>query len=195
MSDGGIAVSFAALLSLLISLIEIRFLSKAWLRSCVTGSAFFYLLILLVGNTATTSFAAATISGKFPGLEYAWFWYAFVGVFAFEALLQNINLTFVGKGVLSINDWISKARDSAVASAIDSQANAGQKLAQQTADRLRTLSEQDLKTYVSTHLGGDRLTELESNAQAQSLDMRLLLALSLAYNAPEAAAAIRTPPP
>jgi hypothetical protein len=193
MSDLGLAVLSAAIFSLLICLIEIKFLSKAWFKACITASAFFYLLILLVGNAATTLLAAATISAKSPAplaLGFKWFWYAFIGVFAFEALLQNINLTFVGKGVLSINDWISKARDNAVASAIDSQTNAGLKRAQQTANKLKLLSEQELNTHVLTALSADRLKELQNSAQTQNADVRLLLALSLAYNAPEAAAAI-----
>ena len=50
-----------------------------------------------------------------------WLWYAFVGVFGFEVILKNMNLTLFGKGVLTINDWIQKARDVTVAGAIKSQ--------------------------------------------------------------------------
>ena len=79
-----------------------------------------------------------------------------------------------------------------MASAIKSQQKTGEEQAQRTANRLKVLSEQQLNTHVLNALGAGRLAELRASAQAQNVDIRLLLALSLAYSAPEVAAAIQT---
>lgn len=136
MGDLGIAIAFAVGLSLLIGVIELSYRSNAGLGACRSSAAVLYLLILSIGNAATTLLAAVTTAGFFVSttttastpsqsaplaLPFRWFWYAFLGVFGFEALLQNMNLTFFGKGVLSISDWIGKARDNAVASAVVAQ--------------------------------------------------------------------------
>ena len=119
-----------------------------------------------------------------------WFWYAFIGVFGFEILLKNINLTFANVGVLSINDWISKALDNAEASAIEAQTNLDTEQAQTYANVLKSLSDSELNAQVLNSLGSDRLTELENNAQNSSADPNLTKALALAYEDPDKAAAI-----
>jgi len=43
---------------------------------------------------------------------------AFIGVFAFETILKNINVTVLDKGVLTIQVWIDKALTAAAAAAI-----------------------------------------------------------------------------
>ncbi len=109
------------------------------------GARFFiFLLIMMAGNTVTTLAAAAivrpftadanvepqnrpTTNPAPPPLLSAgppWLWYAFIGVFAFEAILQQINVTIFDRNVLTINDWITKARDLAVQGAIKSVASA-----------------------------------------------------------------------
>jgi hypothetical protein len=119
-----------------------------------------------------------------------WFWYAFIGVFGFEILLKNINLTFANIGVLSINDWISKALDSAAASAIESQTSSDTQQAQKLANELKLLTDSDLNAQVLNSLGADRLKELQDTAQLNGADPRLTKALALAYEAPDKAAAI-----
>jgi hypothetical protein len=241
MDDVAIAVVLAASLSIVICVIELRYLSKATLWDCTNGSAFFYLVILIVGNTATTLFAAATTaqflagSSTAPGsspqnattatedktqlkgatqpapprdtpktnssdqqhpkafvFSFPWFWYAFLGVFAFEALLQNINITFVDRGVLSLRDWISKARDNAVAVAIEAHANADVKQAQQLATRLSTLSDDLLDTHVLNILGEARLIALRASISTHRVNSRLTKAFALAYESPKRANAILT---
>lgn len=123
---------------------------------------------------------------RFPG-----FWYAFLGVFGFKVLLQNINVTFFGKGVLSINDWIYKARDNAVASAIESQTNADSLRSQKLANRLKELSDDTLRAHVINALGTIRLQELEATAQSAGADARLTMALVLAHEAYDTARAIQ----
>lgn len=121
-----------------------------------------------------------------------WFWYAFIGVFGFEILLKNTNLTFANRGVLSINDWISKALDNAAASAIESQTNSDTQQAQMLANKLKLLPNLELNAHVLSFLGADRLKQLEDTAQLNNADSNLTKALALAYEVPEKAAAIQT---
>jgi hypothetical protein len=251
MEDLAIAVALATVFSVLICCIEVKSSSKAGFRECLTGAAVLYLLVLLVGNVATTLLAAAT-TGKFfvdtatstsantaqtlpsatvagndqstekglPAtpteptssdkktsngsktsksqatkplvLRFPWFWYAFLGVFGFEALLQNINVTFFGQGVLAISDWINKARDGAVAAAIESQTNTADQGVRSVVNKLKGLPEADLNAYVLNALGKDRLNELQAAAQATGADTCLTKALALAYEAYDKVAAIQT---
>jgi hypothetical protein len=110
-----------------------------------------------------------------------WFWYAFLGVFGFEVLLQNINVTFLNRGLLSISDWISKARDSTVAAALSAEANSGSKRAQLLANRLQNLDDADLNAQVLNLLGQSRLDELTRTANDMSANPKLTKALALAY--------------
>jgi hypothetical protein len=225
-----IAIALAAGFSLLIGAIELVYRSKAKFIACLNGSSCLYVLVLLIGNIATTLFAAATLGGIVPetpanagaseakdesgklkegsGLttpsdpagqraavrslleRFPWFWYAFLGVFGFEVLLQNMNLTFFGKGMLSINDWISKARDNAVALAVENQAQAVNRESQSLAARLRQKPPADLNAQVVNCLGAARLTELVNTAKATGADESLVKALALANEAPDKARAI-----
>lgn len=218
--DVFIAVPLAAVFTLLIALIEIAYQSKVrhvfvW---CFRIGFLLYLLVLLAGNVATTMAATSVLKpfidasaaapaqagsqdepgfAKQPapplGTGLPWFWYAFLGVFGFEAVLQRVNVTFANQGVLTINDWISKARDSAVASAIASQVEARTKREQQLADRLvaSNISDADLNTYVENWLGGGRVSELDQAAGACGANPRLMKALALATGAYDRAAALR----
>jgi len=115
-------------------------------------------------------------------------------VFGFEALLQRINVTFANQGVLTINDWISKARDGAVASAVESQVEAQTMREQQLAERLvqsHAISDADLNTYVENWLGAGRVAELDRAAAACGANPRLMKALALATGAYDRAATLR----
>ncbi len=212
-----IAIVLAVAFSLLISVIEVAYQSKARSVRLCCGSMWYslYVLILILGNFATTLAAAAimkpTILGRATAPATApephsgapiappisaglpWFWYAFVGVFAFEAVLQRVNVTFVDHGFLTISDWINKARDGAVASAIASQVDAQVKREQALASKLvqaQNLSDADLNTYVQNWLGPARVQELEQAAQANNANPRLAKAIALATGAYDRAATL-----
>ncbi len=189
MNDSVIALVIAMVLSVLISVIEVKHQSHANLKSCLGSAFFIYLAVLAVGNMGTTLLAVAAVAkAKLPGP--AWFWHAFVGVFGFESLLQNINVTLFDRGVLSIQDWISKARDSAVASAIQSHTTAGFQRAQALANQLKDIPTDELNSYILQYLGADALNELESNAQQMGAHPGLVKALALAHEHPDQAEAI-----
>jgi hypothetical protein len=122
-----------------------------------------------------------------------WFWSAFLGVFAFEAILQRINITFFDKGVLTISDWISKARDGAVAAAVKSHATALVRREQLLADRIAAnsnLTDQNLNAHVHNLLGSGRVQELDQAAAASNANPRLIKALALAAGAYDRASTI-----
>lgn len=142
------------------------------------------------GNVSNSNTPGRPQAAQSLVLRIPWFWYAFLGVFAFEALLQNINLTLFSRGVLSINDWISKARENAVADAIEAQTNADVQRTQSLAGKLRTVATPELNAHVLHNLGALRLHELEATARSAGADDRLVKALALAQEAPDVAAAI-----
>lgn len=78
-----------------------------------------------MGNVTTTLVTASYITSDETarGIQLfqsnSWFWYSVIGVFCFEAIIQNINITYSEKGVLTIRDWISKAKDRAAAKVIE----------------------------------------------------------------------------
>lgn len=192
-----IAILVTILLSALIGFIEVKNNSDSDWKSCLTISFFIYLIILSIGNTATTLTAFSILSKPSNNmvennsntkknnatesnpLELLWFWSAFTGVFGFEIMLKNINLTFSDKGVLSINDWINKALDSAVASAIASAVNSNVQTSTMLVGKLRRLSENELNAYVVQFLGQERLTELENTSPQNNIDSILIKALAI----------------
>lgn len=192
MDDRTIALSLAVVMSVLIGGVEVRSQSRAEVKDQFSLNFAIYLLLLSIGNIATTLLAEAATEGQsLPGA--LWFWHAFIGVFAFEALIQNLNLTLFDRGVLSISDWITKARDNAVAKAVENNATRGRDEAQAIAEKLRGLPEAELRTYAGQHLGADRTTELADKAVANGADLNLAIALALAHESSEEAKAIAKP--
>ncbi len=192
MNDVVIALCVTVGLSVVISVVEIVFRSRTRLRYCLGGSWLLYVTILAIGNGSTTLLAVTLVdtAGDFelPGPD--WFWYAFLGVFAFEGVLQNTNVTVFGKGVLSIEDWISKARDNAEVAANRSQTTADHRRSQALAKQLVALPEAKLNAYVLQHLGADVLQELNAMVAQTGADPCLTKALALAYETPDQAEAI-----
>lgn len=98
---------------------------RSRIKPLFSFSPVIYFLVLFLGNVTSTLVTASFITSDEAALEiplfqsYSWFWYSFIGVFCFEAIIQNINITYFGKGVLTISDWIAKAKDRAVAKVIE----------------------------------------------------------------------------
>lgn len=191
MLDAEIAAIIALPLSSLIVAIEITRASNSSLQRAIRGPTFLYLLIVYVGNVFTTFLAAATASKTIPpGVAPAWIWYAFLGVFGFEAILKNLNLTFADIGVLSINDWITKAKDAAVADVIEADVMFQLQMANALAAKLKALPVNELNAHVSHILGNGQVGVLDAAAIAESADPQLMKALALAKGNYKAAHAI-----
>src|SRR5207248_2674452 len=121
---------------------------------------------------------------------------AFFGVFAFQGVLRNMNVTIFNKGVMTIQDWIAKASDSAVAAAIAKQARLD--LARQRAivERLMEMPIEEVNTYVLQLLGSNTGAALDEAARREHADKKLYKALELASKVPDQLDAIargRTP--
>jgi len=114
----------------------------------------------------------------------------FAGIFAFETVMRNTNISFFDKGVLTIQDWIGKARDPAVAGALKKQTEIDRDLKVAAADALKDLPETDLNAYIATYLKGVSVTDLENAADASGSNRKLYKALELAQKAPDDTASI-----
>lgn len=178
-------------LTLLISTIEVPGESKAGLRAS-WGNGYFwtYFAILMTGNSAAgvLSFAFLPLSSGFD--SFAPFLHAFVGVFAFQGIMSNTNATFLDKGVLTIDDWISKARELAVAGATQKQVRADQAARRRTGETPARMEEDKLKVYIDTHLGREAFEEICSAAETHGESAKLYKALEFVKRDPENAAAI-----
>jgi hypothetical protein len=115
------AICIAIAASLFIALIEISSKAKTTkLRACLVGPSFFYWAVLSFGNTVTTLLASVAVVKLPTSLSDFYFLLSpFFGIFAFETVLKNTNITMFDKGVLTIQNWIDKALDAAAAAAID----------------------------------------------------------------------------
>jgi hypothetical protein len=86
--------------------------------------------------------------------------YGFLGVFAFSAIVSRINVTLFDKGVLTIDEWIGKARDNATAASIAGQVRRDYASVERNARELQRLLQADeLETYVRRYCGEPTLEE------------------------------------
>ena len=143
------------------------------------------------GDSQTNSGSNVSRKGlgaKLPGP--VWMWAAFLGVFGFQVILTRINVTVFGQGVLTIEDWIAKAEETAVARANEIFTDAKFSEAQENAAKLAKLQMADLNAHVTTHLGAEIIAELEAAAKQTDANPALLKAQALASQKPKEARAI-----
>ena len=160
----GTSVVFAIVLTLLVGLIEISYKSKASFKACLWNWSFpVYLAIFILGNCVATLLSALFVKLPSQLAAYLAFLSAIFGVFAFQVIMSNTNITFLGKGVLTIDDWISKARDQAVAAAIQTETQNADRARNAVASELEKLEEGRLDAYMDNKLGR---TEFEAIAAA-----------------------------
>ncbi len=179
MSDSAAACIAAVGFSVLIGLIEIRHRSGVRFRYLIPDSGFLtYLLILVIGNVVAT-LCATSVPAPSPDMP-RWFWSAFVGVFAFEMIIQRLNVTFNGDGFLTVSDWINKARDSAVADAVVGANDRCEQDAQALARKLAAFTGPLLDTHVVSILGQSALDQMNAQIAAGNLDDGLYKGLALA---------------
>lgn len=191
MSDLTVAAILVFPLTCLLAVIQISHSSeRTSLGGIFCGATLRYILIAFLGNLFTTSLAAATTSHQVPATIPGSFWYAFLGVFGFEAILKHVNLTFAGKGVLSINDWINKAKNVAIADVVEADVSLKEKQANELALRLQKLPIADLNAHVNQVLGSGRVQELDNQAARCGADPKLVKALALAKGNYKSALAI-----
>ena len=187
--DLTIAIIAALFVTLLIIVIEVPSEARTRHRKASFNfGVFVYFLILGIGNAATTMLASTLVDQQLPGPQ--WFWYAFFGVFGFQIVLKNTNLMVFDQGVLSIQSWIEKGRDHAVAHAIRRDEELTIEIAQRNAAKLTDLDEQTLNGHITVLLGEKVVEKLEEAAGRTGSDAKAIKAFELARGAPDDVAAI-----
>lgn len=182
------AFLYAAVFTILISLVEVKSEAKTSFSAIFTVPLLLYTSIYLIGNLFATLAASLLQEAQLGDLQGEWvpFVHAFAGVFAFQGVLGHTNLTVYGQGLLTIEDWIAKARDGAVASAAERQLRLSEKRAIEYAHVLSTLPDDKLNAYIAQHLGPDAIAALEEQVP-DGTDIALYKAQALAYNDPDRA--------
>lgn len=184
-------VLFALGLTLLISLIEIPNKSKTGLQaSWRSGPFFLYFMVLAIGNAIAAILSSITFQLPPRLSPLGSFMHAFFGVFAFQGVMSNTNITFLDKGVLTIQDWIEKARDSAVAVAVERQARDQQQNRSRIAMALMELDEGKLDAFIDNHLGRPVFESIAAAAAVHKANGKLYKALEFATRDPSNASAI-----
>lgn len=165
------AIGIAVFLSLLLAFIEIANKSKAQLRACFGMFSFLYCFVLCVGNVVTTllaSLVAITLPSSLS--SYYSLFAAFFGVFGFEIILKNTNITMFDKGVLTIQNWIEKALSAAAGAAIDNQEDYKENEVSQLVKKLKKFEEKEINARILYKMGDGTVAKLEAAAKASSAD-------------------------
>jgi hypothetical protein len=114
---------------------------------------------------------------------------AFLGVFGFQGIIKNVNLSVYGKGILTIDDWISKARDNAVAASVEHYSAKEQAMTVSLAKQLSKLEATTLNGAVLATLGEGQVATLEALAAKEKADPMYIKAYAVAQKDPKQARA------
>jgi hypothetical protein len=161
MSDLDLSLLISFFLTILLAFIQIATDSKIYrLRCFFSPLLLFYIVVMTIGNEVSTLVASGLFDGGLTDSKNKltdphlfkgphWLWYSFFGVFGFEILLKRINISFYGKGVLTISDWIAKAKNAAVAASLKNAADLDVSETQQMGDAFY-LKYQSNPTHIHT---------------------------------------------
>lgn len=181
-------------LTALVVLVELLRLSKAErVPACFTIQSAIYFAIQFVGNAVATLLAIKALSAEQAnGVPDSWivFFSAFLGVFAFEGILSNTNITFFNKNALAFQEWIAKAKDPAIEKTIRKNADLSNSELYTAAAKLKAVRDDELNTYIDNKFGAGTAAKLRDEAQKGGSDPQLYLALDFASRARGEAIAI-----
>ena len=186
-----IAIIFTFFLSIVIFVIDLTSSSeRSRIKPLISFLPLIYFTILFLGNVITTlttaSFIASDVTVEAFSLFQSnrWFWYSVIGVFCFEAIIQNINITYSEKGVLTISDWISKAKDRAVAKVIEKNIEIDNDEIQLLSGKIQKMEESEINTHILDYLGSDRFEKLKILiAENPEINSSLIKSKALAQDA------------
>jgi hypothetical protein len=181
------AILIALIFSCLVALTEVRYRSKQRWRVCFNWGLLLYATALGLGNVVTTVIATfyVDLSKVDPWSPLL---YAFLGVFSFQAILNNVNITYLDQGVLAIKDWTRKARTIAVEAALQEKVQARDELRRRMDENSPRLSEEKLSTLLAQCCGGNTIVnKIKADAKKSGGDAKYYLALELVDRAPDAA--------
>jgi|HubBroStandDraft_1064217.scaffolds.fasta_scaffold95640_3 hypothetical protein len=173
-------MALAILISLVLAAVQVPQRSKTSLRSCFIVQSFLYWLVLSVGNVVTTLLASTAVIKLPVNLsQYYFLFCAFFGVFGFQGILKNTNITMFDKGVLTIQDWIENALNGAAAAAIAHEDRRNSAAENRLVELLMQRTDQDINTRVLTKLGANAVTELNAAANASAANPKMYKILQL----------------
>ena len=128
----------------------------------------------------TTLLASTAIVGLPKTLlPFDYFLSACFGVFGFEVVLKNTNITMFDKGVLTIQNWIDKAKNAAVAEAIKTQEQMKSDENAKLVQKLMKLTDTEINTRILTKMGDGKAPALDVAASASGADPKLYKAYQL----------------
>ncbi len=159
------SLTLAFLFTSLLVIIQLLHGAACSLRALLSLHTLIYLLIFVIGNFLATILANYHLKEILTGELAAStpFLSAFAGVFAFQFVLGNTNISIYHKDVLTIDDWITKARQLAIQRAIERQIELDDAALIINTNRLSELEEEQLNLYIKTHLD-ESIEELEQEA-------------------------------
>jgi|SRR5579859_1393055 len=182
------AIAIAIAFSFVLAAIEISSEAKKPLRSCIVASSFFYCCLLIFGNVVTTLMASILVAKMDARLApYYFIFAAFFGIFAFETILKNTNVTVLDKGVLTIQIWINKALTAAAAAAIVRDLQRMNIQDGRLAQKLAGIPEIKLNTFVALKLSNGApniVATLDATAATNKADPRLYKAYAIVTAVP-----------
>jgi hypothetical protein len=154
-------------------------------KACITPDFFLYLAATIFVNAAATILAVYVVGKWNPRFIehigwWAYFIYAFAGVFLFQLLAANTNVFIFNKGIGAVQNLVDEARDPAVSAAVEKHVRLEARLRHEIVGELKNLiddAELDAKLReLLTEKAADRL---ESDAR-KSQDPKEYKLLSLA---------------
>jgi len=183
------AIVSAIAFSFVVGVIEIDRQVQKTLRCCFVPQSFLYWFLLALGNVVATLLAAVLVQKLDPSLSEAyWLFAAFFGVFAFQGVLKNTNVTISGKGFLTIDDWLKKALTSATAASIAKDTNLNDIETGQLARELAMVPISKLNAFATMHLSSDNqvsvVAQLDAIAAANNADPLLYKGYAIANAVP-----------
>ena len=166
-----LAILIAVCASFVIACIEVPRKSKTSLKASFVIQSLFYFLVLSFGNVVTTLLVSPSVS-KLPNRLYSYYFLfcAFFGVFGFEAILKNTNITMFGRGVLTIQNWIETALNSAVDAALKKEQSIIHRKKEALTSKLGKLTDQEINTRILNKCGPAQVKKLEADAAKSSAD-------------------------
>ena len=174
----GWALAITLAFSLLLASIEIADKSKMPLLSCLVFQSFLYCSIRAFGNVVATLLASALVVKIDPGLAAYYFLFAaFLGIFSFETILKNMNITVSGAGFLTLQAWMDKALNVASAAAIEQDIRSTHTEIEKLANRLSKITDLELNAFIAFNLanqGTSIVQTLENAAKANNANPRLI---------------------
>lgn len=185
-------ISYALVASVFITIVlsSIQIFSDTKIKEVkphLTIQLFFYVFVMAIGNIITTLTASSFIDdliaekqNSFFSRGPVWLWYSFIGVFGFEIIIQRINISIFDKGLLTVSDWITKAKNTSVSATLERASELNLMEKQQLANRYYSsfANKSEIHAAAVAYLGEEKYQKIVDSANKNTA---LTIELHLAY--------------